>query len=131
MCRLIIAPLMIRAILASTFLIHGSQKLMGGIAGLEKFASWLAPMGIPTWLAYAAVFGEFFGALSVGLGIATELGALVLAVNMGFAIYLVHWPHGYFNQNNGFEYPLVLMLLAIALIISGPVRWYLWDPFTC
>lgn len=129
--RLIIAPVMIRAILAYTFIIHGSEKLRNGTAGLARFAAWLAPMGIPTWLAYASALGEFFGGLAVGLGFATELAALLLAINMAFAIYLVHWKHGYFATNNGFEYPLVLMLLAITLLISGPGAWYLWSSCTC
>jgi putative oxidoreductase len=126
------AILAIRAVLSSVFLLHGSQKVFGlfGGTGLQGFVDWLAPLGVPAWLAYCAAFGEILAGLMVGLGIATEVGALILASNMVVAIFLVHWSHGYFSQNNGFEYPLNLLILCVALMLSGPGIWYLWDPFS-
>jgi putative oxidoreductase len=130
MQQLVWAPLMIRFILASVFILHGGQKIAGGFEGMAKFAQWLGTMHIPALLAYAAIGAELLGGIAIGLGIATEVAAAVIAIDMAFAIILVHWQHGFFIQNSGYEYALTLLLLCIALIMSGPGKWYLWDPFT-
>lgn len=126
-----LALFIIRLMLGSTFILHGSQKVFGlfGGPGLAGFAGWLATLGIPAWLAYLGAILELTGGISVIFGIATQLGAFFLACDMIVAIYLVHLSHGYFIQNNGFEYPFNLILICIALILGGPGKYYLWNPF--
>lgn len=117
-----LALFMVRAVVGSVFVLHGSQKVFGilGGPGLYGYAAWLATLGIPSWLAYVGAFAELIGGLMVLLGIAPQLGAVVLMGDMITAIYLVHLPHGYFIQNNGWEYPFNLILLCLAIIIGGP-----------
>jgi putative oxidoreductase len=35
----------------------------------------------------------------------------------------VKWHNGLWAQDNGFEYPLVLLIVAAALTLTGPGRW--------
>ena len=116
-----LALFIVRFVVGSVFILHGSQKVLGlfGGPGLQGFAQWLSTLGVPNIFAYLGALSEFIGGLMVLLGIATEMGALLLATDMAVAIYLVHLHSGYFSQNGGFEYPLNLILLCIALIIGG------------
>lgn len=40
----------------------------------------------------------------------------------------VKWPHGIWVQNDGFEYPLVLITIGAVLSATGPGRWSLDAP---
>lgn len=126
-----LALFIVRLVVGSVFILHGSQKVFGlfGGPGLEGFAKWLSTLGIPAVLAYAGAFIELLGGIAILFGIAAQVGAIAVAADMLVAIYLVHWSHGYFIQNNGFEYALNLILLCVAIIIGGPGLYYLWDPF--
>jgi len=124
-----IALFLVRLVLGSTFILHGMQLVFGwlGGPGLTGFSKWLGTLGIPAILAYAGAFSELIGGLLVLLGIYTEFGALLIAATMMTAICLVHLKKGYFSQNGGFEYPLNLMILCLALIIGGSGSWTVWD----
>ncbi len=126
------AMTILRLLLGGTFILHGSQKVLGlfGGPGLAGFASFVSQnMGLPLFLGYLAAFCEFLGGWLVLLGVITELGALLIIPVMLTAIFKVHWSHGYFTQNNGFEYPLNLLLVALALLVGGPGKLALWDPW--
>lgn len=102
------------------FMAHGSQKVFGlfGGPGLQGFAQWAATVGIPGWLAYAAAFSEFIGGVLLLFCITAPLGALMTAGVMLGAIWFVHFNSGFFSQNGGFEYPLLLLIISVAIIIS-------------
>lgn len=121
--------LVLRITLGIIFIAHGSQKLFGffGGPGIDGFINYLASMDVPEWMAYCSMFAEFFGGLSVLLGIATEFGALAMIGNMLGAIYLVHGSNGFFIQNNGYEYALCLIVLAAIVLLAGPGEYSVWD----
>ncbi len=127
------ALLIVRVMLGIIFIAHGGQKVMGWFcgSGLEGFASWIGTFGIPTYLAYAAAFAEFIGGWLLLAGIAAELGALMVICVMLGAVFIVHWNHGFFMQNNGFEYPLSLVFFSLAILIGGPGRLALWPACRC
>ncbi len=120
----------LRLVLGSIFIAHGAQKVFGlfGGPGLTKFVAWAGTIGVAPWLAYLAAFAELIGGCLMFLGICCELGALLTIPVMIGAVVMVHWNSGYFMQNGGFEYPLNLIFLAIAVIIGGPGFGALWDP---
>ena len=70
------------------------------------------------WLAIAAL-SELVGGLLVGLGFLTRVGAFFIACTMLTAVAGVHWTNGFFAGNRGYEYPLSLLAMAIALVIAG------------
>lgn len=121
----------IRVAIGIAFLLHGSQKLFGffGGPGLNGFIEYTNSLGVPVLFGYLAAIFEFLGGAMLLLGIATELGALIVIPVMIGAVLLVHGNNGYFIQNNGYEYALNLAIILIAIIISGPGKYALWDPF--
>lgn len=126
-----LALLLVRMVVGSTFVLHGLQKTFGffGGSGVAGFTGWLQTIGVPVWLGTIAAYVELLGGISVLLGILPELGALGLMCLMVGAIYLVHGSKGYFGQNGGFEYPLNLLLLCVAIILGGCSRFCIWSLF--
>lgn len=123
------ALFVLRFVLGSTFIMHGAQKVLGLFdgKGLSGFAEGVSKMGIPAFFGYLAALFEFAGGWLVLLGIATELGALLIVPVMLVAVLKVHFDKGYFLPN-GAEYSLNLLLICIALILGGPGKQALWDP---
>jgi len=114
----------IRLALAAVMIAHGSQKVLGTFngAGFKTYIAGTTPFGFmrPAWLwLAAAALSELVGGLLVGLGFLTRVGAFFIACVMLTAIVAVHWPGGFFASNRGYEYPLALLGMAIALMISG------------
>ena len=71
-------------------------------------------------MAVLVAVGEFGGGLAMLLGLFARLGALGIVVIMAGAIFTVHLKHGLDVQKGGFEYALVLLLSALAILIDGP-----------
>jgi putative oxidoreductase len=116
-------PLPIRLAMGAIFIAHGSQKVLGkfGGPGLRAWTAMNTPFSFmrPAWLWMgAAALSEFLGGILVLLGLLTRVGAFFIAVTMLTAIIGVHWPN-FFANNNGLEYPVALLAMAVALLISG------------
>ena len=107
----------VRLAIGVTFVAHGAQKLFGSFGGygLEGTASWMASMGLEPGLLSAVMAGsaEFFGGLLLILGLLVRPAALVLAVTMLVAIFVVHLEGGLFLVNNGYEYALALLAVTV------------------
>ena len=120
--------LIIRVSLGAVIFPHGAMKLFGwfggmGVSGtLEAFSHYYHVPAVLTLLVIAA---ESLGALGLIVGFATRFCAFGIFCDMIGAIYLVHWPHGFFmnwfgkQQGEGFEYHLLVIGMALALMISG------------
>jgi putative oxidoreductase len=109
--------------LAAIFIAHGAQKVLGSFdgPGLAKFTSFPAPFPFmrPAWLWMgAAAFAELIGGGLLLLGLLTRVGAFLIFCVMLTAIIGVHWRIGFFAPS-GFEYPLALLAMSLALLISG------------
>lgn len=127
-----ISALILRIMLGIVFFPHGAQKLFGWFGG-NGFSGTMAfftdKMGIPAVLAFLAIMAESVGALAVIAGFLTRIGALGIGTNMVVAIFMVHLPYGFFmnwfgqKQGEGFEFHLLAIAIAAALIIKGGGRW--------
>lgn len=122
----------LRLALGAVFIAHGAQKVFGwwGGPGLSAFIENQgrpAPFGLqPEWLWLgAAAFAELIGGLLVLTGFLTRLGTLLIAAVMLVGIFGVHWAAGFFMQKGGYEYALALLLISVALLISGGGRFSL------
>jgi putative oxidoreductase len=119
------ATVPIRLALAAIFFAHGAGKVFGsfGGPGLNTFVhSGPAPFGFmrPAWLWWgAAAVSELLGSILVFLGLLTRVGAFLLFCTMLTAVIAVHWPAGFFANKGGYEYPLALLAMSLALMISG------------
>ena len=109
--------------LGAVMIAHGAQKVLGSFEGpgLGKFIAGSTPFGFmkPTWLWLgAAAFSELVGGSLIVLGLLTRVGAFFVACTMLTAVVGVHWPV-FFASSRGFEYPLTLLAMSLALLISG------------
>ena len=114
----------LRLALAIVMIAHGGQKVLGlwGGPGFKAFTSGNTPFGFmrPPWLWLgAAALSELVGGVFVGLGFLTRVGAFFIACTMLTAVAGVHWPNGLFSANRGYEYPMTLLAIALALLIAG------------
>lgn len=102
---------------------HGAQKLFGwfGGYGLEGTGQWMASIGLEPGYLMALLAGsaEFFGGIALVLGLLTRPAAAASAFAMLVAIFAVHFEHGLFLTNNGYEYALTLFAATTALAIQG------------
>lgn len=105
------------------FAAHGAQKLFGwfGGYGLEGTGKWMASIGLEPGYLMALLGGgaEFFGGLALIIGLLVRPASAVLAFAMLVAIFSVHAANGLFMKNNGYEYGLALLAVAISLLFSG------------
>lgn len=107
---------------------HGAQKMLGwfggyGFTGTMGFFT--EQMGIPAVFAFLAILAEFAGSLGLISGLLTRIAAFGIAANMAVAIVTVHLGNGFFmnwygsQKGEGFEYHLLALGMAIAIIIRG------------
>ena len=82
-----VGKLLLRLTVGGLMLLHGIAKLTHGVDGIEGM---LEKHGLPAFLAYFAYVGEVVAPLCVILGLFTRPAALLMAVNMLFAIGLAH-----------------------------------------
>lgn len=117
------STLVLRIPIGIVFMAHGAQKLFGwfGGYGLEGTGQWMASIGLSPGMlmAFLAGSGEFFGGLAILLGILTRPAAAVLSVTMLVAIFAVHFEHGLFMSNGGYEFALALLAASVSLMMSG------------
>jgi len=116
--------LVLRVGLGLTVSAHGAQKLFGWYGGsrIAGFSAHLDRMGLipATFWAWIAALSEFVGGLLVALGLLGPLGCFAVMGAMSMAIWLVHWPKGFFNTKGGIEFPLMIWVGALALSVTGP-----------
>lgn len=116
-------PIPLRLGLGIIFVAHGAQKVLGSFngPGLQKFVSIPPPFAFmkPGWLWMgAAAFSELIGGGLIILGLLTRAGAFLIACTMLAAIVGVH-SKAFFASNQGFEYPMALLAMSLALLLSG------------
>ena len=115
------ALLLVRIALGLPFIYHGAGIAFGafGGPGLQGFSGFTH---MPLVMAALVGYGEFLGGLGILFGVLSRLAGGGLGLIMLGAIFLVHLKNGYDVQKQGFEYALVLALLAAAVIAAGPGR---------
>ncbi len=118
------AVLVLRLGVGLIFAVHGAQKVFGWWGG-SGFAGWkdvMTRMGFRPAPLFAAVSAgaELIGGLALAAGVLTPLAAMVLLGQSVVIIFAAHWPRGFFNRDNGYEFPLSLVTGAIAVLLLGP-----------
>jgi len=115
--------LILRLVVGLTMAAHGAQKLFGwfGGYGLAGTGSFLEQLGFVPGRRHARFAGlaELSGGLLLALGLATPLAATLIISVMFVAIATVHIKHGFFNHNQGYEYPVLLAIVALSVTIMG------------
>ncbi|HZC33407.1 MAG TPA: DoxX family protein [Candidatus Bathyarchaeia archaeon] len=117
------ALLVLRLVAGLTFAAHGAQKMFGWWGG-SGFAGWQAVMvrmGFRPAGTFAIVsaLAELLGGLMLAVGLATPLAAAVLVAQTVVIIAAAHWKRGFFNRDNGYEFPLSLGAGVVAILLGG------------
>lgn len=110
---------LLRLTFGTILVAHGWLKLsVFTVAGTVQF---FASLGLPSLLAYLVIFGELLGGLALILGILTRLTAWLSLPIMVGALW-VHLGNGWLfsNANGGWEFPAVLVILALVIGLAGP-----------
>ena len=124
MATLDVALLVLRVGVGLIFAVHGAQKLFGvwGGPGFEGWKGAMTHMGYRPAGLFAAVSAgaEFGGGLLLAIGLFTPLAAFLLVAQSVVIIGAAHWRSGFFNKNNGYEFPLALATIVVAILLAGP-----------
>ncbi|MBI5557421.1 MAG: DoxX family protein [Deltaproteobacteria bacterium] len=112
---------------------HGAQKVFGwfGGPGPAKTIQLFAETGFPAWSVMLLMFVECAGSLLLIVGFFSRIWALGLGFAMAVCMFMNHVRNGFFmnwygnQQGEGFEYHLLLLGLAGALLIGGSGKFSL------
>ncbi|MBI1765435.1 MAG: DoxX family protein [Acidobacteria bacterium] len=122
-----ILPLILRLTLGLVILPHGAQKLLGlfGGYGFSATMKAMTGQGLPAVIVFLVIMAESFGALGLITGFLTRFSAFGIGLVMLGAVAMVHAKNGFFMnwmgqpQGEGFEYHLLAIGLAVALLMRG------------
>jgi putative oxidoreductase len=107
--------LILRVALGIVFIAHGYPKLMKPNLEMQHV---FAQHGLPGQFVYFAGVLEVFGGLLLVLGLFARPAALLLAVEMGVAIWKMHSSGGILAVHI-YEFPLALGAACVALATIG------------
>ncbi|HAG53385.1 MAG TPA: hypothetical protein DCL21_06335 [Alphaproteobacteria bacterium] len=111
--------LLLRLSLGIILLAHGLLKIF--VFTIPGTVGFFESLGIPAFIAYLTIFGEIAGGTALIIGAYTRLVAL-LSLPILIGATWVHIGNGWMfsNPNGGWEYPALLIILAIIVILIGP-----------
>ncbi len=110
-----LALLVLRVVLGAILIVHGHQKLFGG---MHQHMAMVAELGMPRWMGYLSAGTEFFGGILLIAGLITRIVGIAFTIEMLVAIAKVHWKHG-LTEPGGYQFPLSVGAIAFALIFLG------------
>jgi putative oxidoreductase len=118
------ALLVLRVVPGVLLIGHGLQKLVPTRLsppllhsnGLRATGAGFEQMGIRPGVAAALLAGlsEVIGGFSLGAGVLTPVGTILIGAVMTTAILTAHARNGIWNQEGGFEFPLLLLALGLS-----------------
>jgi len=126
------AAAILRIVLGVILFPHGAQKLLGwfggyGFNGTMGFLTGTA--GLPWIIAFLVIAIEFFGSIALIFGFATRVVAVGIISLFTGIVLTSHYTNGFFmnwagtQKGEGYEYHLLVIGIAIALLITGAGKW--------
>jgi putative oxidoreductase len=124
-------PTLLRLPVGAVFLAHGLQKLLGiwggpGITGTVHMVQGLG-FGYASAIATLLIAAEVAGGTLLILGWGTLWVTIALLIDMGIAVWKVHYPNGFFlnwaltpGKGHGIEFNVVLIGALLCLLLVGP-----------
>lgn len=124
------AQLLIRLALGVVIFPHGAQKVLGwfGGPGYGATVTAFSALGFPLWAIILLMFSEFCGSLLLVLGLFTRVWALTIGAALAICLKMNHLQYGFFmnwfgqQQGEGYEYHLLALGIALALVVRGGGR---------
>lgn len=126
--------LLIRLSLGLVLFPHGAQKMLGiwggyGFAGTMVYFT--ETLGLPWLLGFLIIVIEFVGSLSLVLGFASRIWAVAILFLFTGIIFTAHLDNGFFmnwfgnQKGEGYEFHLLIIGLALAILVNGSGKWAL------
>ena len=111
--------MLLRLILGIVYIMHAYLAL--GVVGPSGTMAYQAKAGVPfpelaTWY---LILAHGLGGIFLVLGVYTRWAALANVPVMLGAIVFVHLKSGFWAHQNGYEYPLVLLVATLAAAMIG------------
>ncbi|MBL4711088.1 MAG: DoxX family protein [Gammaproteobacteria bacterium] len=117
--------LILRIGLGALLLFHGIAKILHP-ASLDFIGGMLVANNLPSVLAYGVYVGEVIAPMMVIVGYYTRIGGLLIAVNMTFALFLVHsdeWLRLTEHGGSAIELQLFYLISALAMVFLGSGKY--------
>jgi putative oxidoreductase len=117
--------LILRLIVGVLILLHGVSKISGGVGFILDV---VGKVGLPGALGYLVYIGEVVAPILLIVGLWTRAAAIVVVIDMVFAIALVHLGEFFtINRSGGWSLELQAMYLfgALAIAFLGAGRYSL------
>lgn len=116
------ALLVLRLVLGAVFVAHGFNHWFD--VGMAETGRQFADLGVPEPQLSAYLTGtvELIGGAFLAVGLLTTITASLLVLLVLAAGYFVHLGNGFFIENGGVEYPLVLAAALFIITVFGTGR---------
>ncbi|HEY0668105.1 MAG TPA: DoxX family protein [Sphingobacteriaceae bacterium] len=107
---------------------HGAQKLPGWFGGpgfTGEMSFFTETLHLPWLIAFLVIIIEFFGSVSLIVGFASRIWAVLMIVLFIGIILFGHIEHGFFmnwfgdQKGEGYEYHLLIIGLSLAVLVNG------------
>ena len=130
----------VRVPLGVVMFAHAAQKVFGWFGGPglgETLGQFTSKMGLPLPVAVLVVLAEFLGSIGLVVGFLGRIAAFGIFAVMAGAIGLVHAKVGFFmnwhgtQRGEGFEYHLLAIAMALAVMIRGSGAFSIDSWITC
>jgi putative oxidoreductase len=111
--------LLLRVALGGLILLHGIAKVIGGA---DRIVGMVVEIGMPAAFGYLVYIGEVIAPILVIIGLWTRPAALVIAINMIVAVWLVHSGELFMLSKTGgwaLELQGMFLFTAIAIALLG------------
>jgi putative oxidoreductase len=116
--------LMVRATIGVLMIAHGGHKLFGWFdgPGLAGSAAFFEILGFRPGRVFTVVAssGEVLSGTLMALGLMMPVAGAVIIAVMLVAMITVNGRHGLFATSNGIELPLLYVVCAAGLLMTGP-----------
>lgn len=115
--------LILRVVIGIIFIANGFMMLNKW--GIESTIHQFAGAGIPmtALVVYFSIAAELIGGFLFIADFATRLLALAYVAISAGAIYYIHWAHGLYVSDNGYEYILLLGVASLLFVFTGPGKF--------
>lgn len=123
-----VGKLIVRVMVSVLILFHGIGKILNFSGTVGWLGGALAAHGLPGFIAYGVFIGEVIGPLMILFGFYARWGGLLVAINMLFALGLMHANDLFALTNSGtwaIESQLFFMFSALAVCFLGSGRYAL------
>jgi len=113
--------LVARVVLGLVLVGHGWQRFSAGIGSTVDVLN-LYGLPEPQLFAWGATILEIIGGALLIFGLLTPIVAAFVVAEQVMVVLWLRWRNGLWMSTNGIEYPVILAVLALVLVVFGAGR---------